>query len=200
MRSVGRWVGAAVFGVWLLGQGASPVAGQGLNNAIRPVVESNASVFTPPTGLARVYHIELTSTWNRPDIVRVCEVQGGETISGQLVWTGATYVGVLRRETTLMECGVHAAHPCSVRMSGEGDVQASGEPVSEHGAALELRWSPARGTRIAVEGDCPRAYRDGLARLYRTVTHSVLLPLPNAGAAPLDVVLDNQPWKVKVSP
>jgi hypothetical protein len=189
-----------VFSVWLLGLGASLVAGQQLNNAIRPVVQSNASAFTPPAGLARTYQVVLTSTWNRPDIVRFCEVTGGETISGQLVWTGATYVGVLRRETTLMECGVHAAEPCTVRMSGEGEVQASGELVAENGTALELRWSPARGTRVAVEGDCPKAYRDGLARLYRTVTHSVLLPLPNAGAAPVEVALDDQPWKVKVSP
>lgn len=188
-------------GIWLLGQGtASPVAGQVLNNAIRPVVESNASVFTPPAGLARVYQVELTSTWDRPDMVRVCEVTGGESIKGRLVWTGATWVGVLRRETTLMECGVHAAEQCSIRMSGEGEVQASGELVAADGPALELRWSPARGTRVVVEGDCPKAYRDGLARLYRTVTHSVLLPLPNAAAAPVEVVLDDQPWKVKVSP
>lgn len=187
-----------LLGLWLLSQGASPVSGQGLNNAIRPVVESNASVFTPPAGLARTYRVELTSTWNRPDIVRLCEAVGGETISGQLTWTGAAWVGVLRRETTLMECGVHAAEPCSIRMSGEGEVQAAGELMAAN--ALELRWSPARGTRVVVEGDCPKAYRDGLARLYRTVTHSVVLPLPDAGAPTLEVVLDEQPWKVKVSP
>ena len=102
-----------LLGCWLLSQGVSPVAGQGLNNAIRPVVESNASVFTPPAGLARTYQVELTSTWNRPDIVRLCEAVGGETISGQLTWTGAAWVGVLRRETTLMECGVHAAEPAA---------------------------------------------------------------------------------------
>lgn len=185
----------------LLGQGAAPpVFGQGLNNAIRPMVESNASAFKPPVGLARAYQVELTSTWDRPDMVKFCEVTGGETIKGQLIWAGATWIGVLRRETTLMECGVHAAEQCSIRMSGEGEVQASGELVAANGPALELRWSPARGTRVEVEGDCPKAYRDGLARLYRTVTHSALIPIPHVGAEPMEVVLDDQPWKVKVSP
>lgn len=198
MRSVRRAL--AVLGIWLLGQGASPVSGQALNNVVRPVVESNAAFFTPPGGLARAFHVELTSTWDRPDIVRVCEVAGGETIKGRLSWTGAAWVGVLQRETTLTECGVHATESCQVRMRGAGEVQASGELAGGEGAVLELRWSPAHSTRVQVDGDCPKAYRDGLARLYRTVTHSVVIPVPAAGAAPLEMALDDQPWKVKVSP
>jgi hypothetical protein len=176
--------------------------GQGLNNSIRPVIASNASVFTPLPGFERTYQVELRSTWNRADVIRLCPVQGGETIRGQLTWTGATYVGMLRRETTLMECGVHSEEACRIRMSGEGDVQASGEVAIDSGGgrALDLRWSPARATQVVVEGDCRKAYRDGMARLYRTVTHSILLPLPEPGSGSLEQQLDDYPWKVKVSP
>ena len=65
---------------------------------------------------------------------------------------------------------------------------------------LYLRWSPARDTEIAVEGNCTAAYRTALARMYSTVTHAILIPLPKAGDGEVALALEDQPWKVRVSP
>ena len=203
MRSAGRMVrGGVAGGVWLGLSGVwSHLAAQALSNVVRPSASANASVFTPPAGLASGYSIIIHSDWNRPGVMQVCSIEGGETISGRLTWTGATYVGVLRRESRYTECGVHGAESCIVHVVGSGDVQVAGQVTNEDGVPnLYLRWSPARETRIEVEGNCPAAYRNALSRMYRTVTHAVVIPLPRAGSAGLSLALDDQPWKVQVSP
>ncbi len=88
-----------------------------------------------------------------------------------------------------------------VSVAGSGDVQVSGEVKDDEGApALYLRWSPARDTEVEVEGSCPASYRKALARMYSTATHAVLMPLPKAGEGEVALALDDQPWKVRVSP
>ncbi len=202
MRSVGRWFGAAVFLVLVVPGGHTPLMAQGLNNVVRPTANANPSVFTPPPGLPSSYQVELASAWNRADVVQVCQLEGGETIRGRITWTGANYVGVLERQTRVSECGVHGSETCTVQVTGSGEVQAAGEPTAldDGQPALALRWSPARGTRIAIEGDCTAAYREALARMYRTASHLVVIPVPSVGHDPVAVMLDDQPWSVKVSP
>ncbi len=203
MWSVGRMVrgvGAGVLGSFLAGT-HRPVLAQALNNVVRPSANANASVFTPPAGLASGYTVMLRSDWNRSDVIQICAVAGGETVAGRLTWTGATYVGVLRRDSKYAECGVHGAETCSVSVAGSGDVQVSGEVKNVDGALmLYLRWSPARDTQVLVEGSCPVRYRKALAQMYRTATHAVLMPLPRVGQDELALALEDQPWKVRVSP
>jgi hypothetical protein len=43
-------------------------------------------------------------------------------------------------------------------------------------------------------------YRKALARMYSTATHAVVMPLPKAGEGELALALEDQPWKVRVSP
>lgn len=203
MWSVGSVVrGVVIGGLWLSVAGVSrPVAAQALNNVVRPASNANSSVFTPPAGLASGYDVEILSDWNRRDIIQVCPISGGETVSGRLTWTGASYVGVLRRESRYAECGVHGPETCQVTVAGSGDVQVSGEVTNENGASgLYLRWSPARDIRVAVTGTCPAQYRSALERMYRTTTHAVLVPLPKAGGGEVSLALEDQPWKVRVSP
>lgn len=203
MWSVGSVVrGVGFGGVWLsMAAISNSVEAQALNNVVRPTSNVNASVFTPPAGLASGYTVEIRSDWNRVDVVQVCPIRGGETVSGRLSWTGAAYVGVLQRESRYAECGVHGAETCSVTVSGSGDVQVSGEVTSEGtGSVLYLRWSPARDTSIDIGGTCPASYRNALERMYRTVTHAVLVPLPKAGDGEVVVALEDQPWQVRVSP
>lgn len=203
MWSVGglvRGVGIGALGLSMAGAGR-PVVGQALNNVVRPASNANASVFTPPAGLASGYNVTIRSDWNRPGIMQMCAIDGGETVSGRLTWTGANYVGVMRRESKYTECGVHGAETCIVSVAGSGDVQVSGQVSSDNGIPnLYLRWSPARDTRIAVEGNCPAKYRSALARLYNTVTHAVLIPLPRVGDGDVALALEDQPWRVRVSP
>lgn len=203
MWSAGGLVrGVGVGGLCLSLAGAwCPAGAQALNNVVRPTSNANASVFTPPAGLASGYTISIRSDWNRPGVLQACAVEGGETIAGRLTWTGASYVGVLRRESKYAECGFHGADKCSASVVGSGDVQVAGQVTSDGGAStLYLRWSPARDTRVTVDGNCPASYRSALARLYGTVTHAVVMPLPRAGDGELSLVLDDQPWKVQVSP
>ena len=203
MRSVGRLVrGVGFGGLWLSMAGVCrPAAAQALNNVVRPTASANASAFTPPAGLASGYTVRILSDWSRPDAIKICPLQGGETVSGRLSWTGAAYVGLLRRESKYSECGVHGPETCSVSVSGSGEVQASGEVTTDNGApALYLRWSPARDIEVVVEGSCPERYRKALARMYRTETHAVLLPLPRAGDGEITQALEDEPWKVRVSP
>jgi hypothetical protein len=203
MWSVGSVVrGVVVGGLWLSMAGVCrPVAAQALNNVVRPASNVNATVFTPPAGLASGYRVEIRSDWNRRAVIQVCSITGGETVSGRLSWTGAAYVGVLRRESSYAECGVHGPETCQVTVTGSGDVQVSGEVTSENGASeLYLRWSPARDTRVVVAGTCPAQYRSALERMYRTTTHAVLMPLPKAGGGEVSLALEDQPWKVRVSP
>lgn len=203
MWSVGGLVrGVGFGGLWLSMAGAwCPVAAQALSNVVRPAANANASVFTPPAGLASGYTVTIRSDWNRPGVMQICAIDGGETVSGRLTWTGAKYVGVLRRESKYIECGVHGAATCTVYVTGSGDVQVSGQVSNDEGApTLYLRWSPARDTHIAVEGNCPAKYRTALARMYSTVTHAVLIPLPKAGDGEVALALEDQPWKVRVSP
>lgn len=203
MWSVGRLVrGVGLGGLWLASSGVCrPAMAQALNNVVRPASNANASVFTPPAGLASGYSVTIRSDWNRPGIMQLCAIDGGESVSGRVTWTGASYVGVLRRESKYSECGVHGAETCIVNVVGSGDVQVSGQVTTEDGVAtLNLRWSPARDTRIDVAGTCPQNYRTALARMYSTVTHAVLIPLPRAGDGEVALALDDQPWKVRVSP
>ena len=203
MWSVGGLVrGVGLFALWLGMSGAGrPVRAQALNNVVRPTSNPNASVFTPPAGLASGYDVTIQSDWNRPGIMQACAIDGGESVSGRLTWTGTNYVGVLRRESKYTECGVHGATTCIVSISGSGDVQVSGRVSNEEGTPnLYLRWSPARDTRIAVEGNCPAKYRSALARMYNTVTHAVLMPLPRAGDGEVALALEDQPWRVRISP
>ena len=203
MWSVGRWVrGVGIGGLWLSMEGAMrPVVAQALNNVVRPSANANTSVFTPPAGLASGYNITIRSDWNRPGIMQICAIDGGESVQGRLTWTGAAYVGVLRRESKYTECGVHGAETCVVYVTGSGDVQVSGQVSYDAGRPnLYLRWSPARDTRIVVEGNCPAKYRTALARMYSTVTHAILTPLPKAGDDEVTLGLEDQPWKVRVSP
>ena len=107
---------------------------------------------------------------------------GANRFSGRLTWTGANYVGVLRRESKYTECGVHGAGTCVVSVTGSGDVQVSGQVNNDEGTPnLYLRWSPARDTEIAVEGNCTAAYRTALARMYSTVTHADTDPAAEGG-------------------
>jgi hypothetical protein len=203
MLSVGRWVrGVAVGGLGLSMAGAGcPVSAQALNNVVRPSANANGSVFTPPAGLASGYTITIRSDWNRPGVMQICAIDGGESVTGRVTWTGAKYVGVLRRESKYTECGVHGAATCIVNVIGSGDVQVSGQVSNDDGTPnLYLRWSPARDTQIAVEGNCPAKYRSALARMYNTVTHAVFIPLPKAGDGEVAMALEDQPWKVRVSP
>ena len=203
MWSVGRLVrGVGFGGLWLSMTGATrPVVAQALNNVVRPAANANASVFTPPAGLASGYTVRIRSDWNRSGVMQICAIDGGETIQGRLTWTGANYVGVLRRESKYTECGVHDAGTCIVSVTGSGDVQVSGQVNNDDGTPnLYLRWSPARDTEIAVEGSCTAAYRAALARMYSTVTHAILIPLPKAGDGEVALALEDQPWKVRVSP
>jgi hypothetical protein len=202
MWSAGRLVrGVGFGGLWLSMAGASPVAAQALNNVVRPAAKANASVFTPPAGLASGYSITIRSDWNRPEVMQICAIDGGESVRGRLTWTGANYVGVLRRESRYTECGVHGAETCVVSVTGSGDVQVAGQVSYDAGTpSLYLRWSPARDTRIAVEGNCAATYRTALARMYRTVTHAIVIPLPKAGDGEVALALEDQPWKVRVSP
>ena len=203
MWSVGRLVrGVGVGGLCLNMAGATrPVLAQTLSNVVRPAPNSNASVFTPPAGLASGYSIAIRSDWNRPGAMQICAIDGGESVWGRLTWTGSNYVGVLRRESKYTECGVHGAETCIVNLTGSGDVQVSGQVSYDAGAPnLYLRWSPARDTRITVEGNCPAKYRTALARMYSTVTHAIVIPLPKAGDGEVALALEDQPWKVRVSP
>jgi len=203
MWSVGRMVRGVGLGGLSLGVAGwcHPAAAQVLNNVVRPASNANASVFTPPAGLASGYSVTIRSDWNRPDVMQICAVDGGEAVSGRLTWTGAAYVGVFRRESKYAECGVHGAGRCVVTVVGSGDVQVSGEVTDDAGVPnLYLRWSPARDTEVEVEGNCPAAYRKALARMYSTATHAVMMPLPKAGEGEVALALDDQPWKVRVSP
>ncbi len=203
MRSVGRMVrGVGLGGLWLsMAAVCRPAVAQALNNVVRPAANANASVFTPPAGLASGYTVQILSDWNRRDAIQICEISGGETVTGRLSWTGAAYVGVLRRESKYAECGVHGPETCSVSVIGSGDVQVSGEVTNDNGApGLYLRWSPARDTKVDVEGTCSAQYRNALARMYRAATHAVVIPLPKAGHSEIALALDDQPWKVRVSP
>ena len=203
MWSVGRMVrGVVVGGLWLGVAGwCRPVVAQVLNNVVRPASNANASVFTPPAGLASGYLVTVRSDWNRPDVMQICAVDGGESVTGRLTWTGAAYVGVFRRESQYSECGVHGAEQCVVHVTGSGEVQVSGEVTNEEGVQyLYMRWSPARDTEVTVEGNCPVPYQKALARLYSTATHAVVMPLPKAGEGELALALEDQPWKVRVSP
>jgi len=203
MRSVGRMVrGVGLGGLWLGMAGVfCPVLAQALNNVVRPAINANAGVFTPPAGLASGYTITIHSDWNRADVMHLCAVEGGESVTGRLTWTGVAYVGVLRRESKYRECGVHGPDLCTVSVAGSGDVQVSGEVMNEAGGPLlDLRWSPARDTEVAVEGSCPARYRRALAQMYRTATHAVSIPLPKAGEGEVSLALEAQPWKVLVSP
>ena len=203
MWSAGGWVrgvGAGVVGLILTGL-SRPILAQALNNVVRPAANANASVFTPPAGLASGYTVLIQSDWNRSDVIQICSIDGGETVAGRLTWTGASYVGVLRRESKYTECGVHGAETCIVTLAGSGDVQVSGEVANADGApTLYLRWSPARETKVVIEGSCALQYRKALAKMYRTVTHAVLMPLPRAGGGEMALALEDQPWKVRVSP
>ncbi len=203
MWSVGRMVrGVVMVGAYFGVAGLENLlVAQALNNIVRPTVNAHASVFTPPAGLASGYTVLIRSDWNRPGVIQVCPVDGTETVSGRLSWTGSAYVGVLRRESSYAECGVHGPANCTVKVAGSGDVQVSGAVTSDDGTpALALRWSPARDTRIDVEGTCPAHYRKALERMYSTVTHSVLIPLPLAGQGEITLALEDQPWSVRVSP
>ena len=203
MWSVGRLVRGVGFGaLWLCITGPlRPVQAQALNNVVRPTASANTSVFTPPAGLASGYSITIRSDWNRSGVMQICAIDGSESIQGRVTWTGANYVGVLRRESKYTECGVHGAGNCIVSVTGSGDVQVSGHVSNDDGTPnLYLRWSPARDTRIDVEGSCPAAYRTALGRMYSTVTHAVLIPLPKAGDGEVALELEDQPWKVQVSP
>ncbi len=203
MRSVGRMVrGVGLGGLWLGMAGVfCPVLAQALNNVVRPATNANAGVFTPPAGLASGYTITILSDWNRADVMHLCAVEGGESVTGRLTWTGVAYVGVLRRKSKYSECGVHGPDLCTVSVAGSGDVQVSGEVTNEAGGPLlDLRWSPARDTEVAVEGSCPARYRRALAQMYRTATHAVSVPLPKAGEGEVSLALEAQPWKVLVSP
>ena len=198
MSSVGRMVrGVGFGGLWLSVTGVfRPVLAQALNNVVRPTSNANASVFTPPAGLASGYTVHIRSDWNRPDAIQICPIEGGETVTGRLTWTGATYVGVLRRVSKYAECGVHGSETCRVSVTGSGDVQVSGEVTSEDGAfVLYLRWSPARDTEVNVDGSCAERYQKALARMYRTVTHAVLIPLPKAGDGEVALALEDQPFR-----
>ena len=150
MWSVGRLVrGVVLGGLWVTLAGARcPVLAQALNNVVRPASNANAAVFTPPAGLASGYSVSIRSDWNRPGVMQICAIDGGE----------------------------------------------DGTPN------LYLRWSPARETEIAVEGNCPAKYRTALARMYSTATHAILVPLPKAGDGEVALALEDQPWKVRVSP
>ncbi len=159
----------------------------------------NRSSFVPPVGLAATYAVKLTSDWGRPGLVAACPVAGGETLEGVLTWTGQRYVGMLSRTTDVAECGAHGAAACRVRLVASGEVQAAAEPLGPAGTReVELVWAPARDTKVEVTGDCAPAYRDGLERLYRTVTHRVRFPVPAAGAGPVRLVLEDYAWAVEV--
>ena len=202
MRLAGGWVRGAGLGVVALILGAvRPVVGQALGNVMLPATNPNANMFVPPAGLPSGYELTIRSDWNRPGIAQACAVQGGETIAGHLTWTGASYVGVLQRDSRYAECGMHGNEACTVEVTGSGEVQVAGEVHREDGEpTLFLRWSPARETRVTVAGGCASSYREALARLYRTVTHVVVMPLPRAGAPAMVVALEDQPWVVSVSP
>jgi hypothetical protein len=178
------------------------VAGAASNANAQATDRSNplraaGSVFTPPSGLASSYRVRLVSEWNRPGVVAPCPLEGGETIDGDLAWTGTQYEGMLRRTTRYRECAVHG-RTCVVTVDGSADVHASGavEPGGE-GWEMSLRWSPARDVQVEVGGDCPASYRDGLERLYRTTTQRVVFALPEPGRV-IDAALDPSPWAVRV--
>jgi hypothetical protein len=191
----GRWVRALPLAMVL-------VAGLGLNavaqapahdTSVRPV----RSVFTPLPGLASAYRVMLASQWTREGIVAPCPILGGETVEGALTWTGAQYEGMLHRSTHYQECAVHGL-TCLVRVDGGADVHAAGEVTRENGVwVLSLRWTPARDVHVEVTGDCPEAYREGLARLYRTRTQRVEFELPPPNAF-TQQELDPYPWIVRV--
>ena len=163
------------------------------SNALRPA----SSVFTPLPGLAGSYHVRLTSQWQRPGIVAPCPIVGGETIEGDVSWTGTIYEGMMRRTTRYQECAVHG-QTCVVAVEGGADVHAAGEvETGDAGWLLSLRWSPARDVHVQVDGDCPAAYREGLARLYRTTTQRVAFELPPPNGF-TETALDPSPWLVRV--
>ncbi|MFL5505601.1 MAG: hypothetical protein ACJ8AU_01855 [Gemmatimonadales bacterium] len=178
------------------------VAGPGLNAAAQAPNRSNpvrpaSSAFTPLPGLASSYRVFLTSQWARPGILAPCPIQGGETVEGTLSWTGSVYEGMLRRSTRYQECAVHG-QTCLVKVEGGAEVHAAGEVEAENGVwVLSLRWTPARDVHVAVTGDCPEAYRDGLERLYRTRTQRVEFELPPPNAF-TQQELDPYPWIVRV--
>lgn len=202
MWSAGSLVRSVGLGVIALAMGAArPAMGQALGNVMLPAANPNASIFTPPVGLASGYDISIRSDWNRPGVVQACAVEGGETIVGRLTWTGASYVGVLQRDSRYAECGMHGNEACTVDLQGSGEVQVAGDVRNEEGSSmLYLRWSPARETQVTVAGGCAASYREALARMYRTVTHVVAVPLPKAGEPAVSLALEDQPWVVSVSP
>jgi hypothetical protein len=178
------------------------VAGLGLTaNAQAPDRTPNArpvtSVFTPLPGLASSYHVALASQWRRAGVAAPCPVQGGETVEGTLVWTGTIYEGMLRRFTRYVECALHG-ETCVVKVEGGAEVHAAGEVSEANGGwMLQLRWTPARDVHVDVTGDCPEAYRRGLAQLYRTTTQRVAFELPPPNAF-TQQELDPYPWIVRV--
>jgi hypothetical protein len=203
MWSVGGRTTILVFGALMLGSAGAgrPLSAQALSNLIRPATTSNNSAFTPPAGLASSYAITVSSDWNRPGTVQACQVLGGETVEGRLTWTGSAYVGVLERTSRYTECGMHGPEECVVHVAGSGGVQVAAEPVDDRGVpSLQLRWSPARNTKVDVTGDCSPQYRVALAQLYRTTTHVITLPVPKVGQGEIALALEEQPWAVRVSP
>lgn len=195
MRFGGRQVRALVLAMVLVAGSVRNAHAQAPDrkNPMRPV----NSVFTPLPGLAGVYHVRLTSQWQRPGIVAPCPILGGETIEGDVSWTGTIYEGLLRRTTRYQECAVHG-QTCVVKVEGGADVHAAGElEPGEAGWLLSLRWSPARDVYVDVGGDCPAAYREGLARLYRTITQRVTFDLPPPNGF-TETALEPSPWFVRV--
>jgi hypothetical protein len=77
-------------------------------------------------------------------------------------------------------------------VQGAGEVEAG-----ENGWVLALRWTPARDVRVAVDGDCPASYREGLERLYRETTQAVAFELPPPNGF-VEAALDPWPWVVRV--
>jgi hypothetical protein len=203
MWSVGGRTTVLVFGAVLLGSAGAvrPLSAQALSNVIRPAVTGNNNLFTPPAGLASSYAITITSDWNRPGIVQACQVSGTETVEGRLTWTGSAYVGVLERTSKYAECGMHGPDECVVQVNGSGGVQVAAVPVDDRGTpSLQLRWTPARNTKVDVTGSCTAKYREALLQLYRTTTHVITVPVPKVGQGEVALALEEQPWAVRVSP
>jgi hypothetical protein len=179
------------------------IAGAGENANAQATVRNDANAaralaaFAPPLGLAPTYRVALASRWNRPAVFAACPIEGGETVEGTLTWTGTRYEGMLRRASRWKECGAHG-RACAIAVEGGAEVQGSGELLREDGRwLLSLRWTPARDVHVEVGGDCPPAYQDAVARMYRVASQRVAFELPPANGFVAEE-LDPYPWAVRV--
>jgi hypothetical protein len=169
------------------------------------VLVGSIAGFSPPR-LERTYHLRLTSAWPLwQGAPSGCADGGNETVEGVLVRTGAqSYAGTFARRTRLLFCGGHGADSgdCELTLEGKGEVamtaQVTLDESSPSGHSARLAWVPVDGHAASVTGACPESFKREMKRMYLTVRHGAEVPLPAAGAAPIERRLENYAYVAEI--